>query len=245
MMNNNMNVTLSVGDKIKLIAPIGPLTDDFVGDVYDITKYENGIYWFECPYGMGCFTPNEFDAHFEIVEDEPEYECCCDSCHCDYDDFEIDLGDNLPGYVEDILSNAEIVHDPVFDNCAVVCCKLPNGYVIVENSASIDPDEFDYEEQVGICMNKIIDKVIALEAYRDMWRYMDDDDAEVEIDIEDEIEVEFDDIDIEKLHKSVREIENKRVMDKIDTTLIDAMLDKHNNMCNNYDTNFRMNPWKW
>ena len=73
MMNNNMNgmnVNLAIGDKIKLVKPIGPLGENFVGDVYEITKYEGGMYYFECPYGMGCFTPNEFDNHFEMADDE-------------------------------------------------------------------------------------------------------------------------------------------------------------------------------
>lgn len=292
MMNNNMNnnnVNLATGDKIKLVKPIGPLGEDFVGDVYEITKYEGGLYYFECPYGMGCFTPNEFDAHFVMADDEEyekydeivdtwtamvdayhkavndmednedneyghnEHECDCryHGCHCfaddeeeENDDFEFEPGDDMPDYVKDILEQSEIVCSTVFDCCAVVSCKLPNGYIIVEHSASIDADEYDYAEQVEICMDNIIDKVIALEAYRDMWDCMGE--REIEIEVEDEIEVE---VDVDKINKRIKAAlaeEERKKRDEETLAELDEILgklEKHKGMTYVDDFKFRTNPW--
>lgn len=278
-MNNNGNVKLAAGDKIKLVKPIGPLGESFVGDVYEITKYENGIYYFECPYGMGCFTPNEFDAHFELCDDD-EYEKCddvvdmwtamvdayhkamndmncendergceCHDCHCndipDADgklymdengDFEFELCGSVPEYIENILEDSEVQCDTVFDSCAVVSCRLPNGYILVEHSAISNPKDYDYATEVKVCMNKIVNKLMGLEAYRDMWDYA--------MLADEKIDVGVDDIDIEKLHKTVQEIENQRTIDEIDkkiNKLYDEEVEKANKK--KYDMNLRMKPW--
>lgn len=276
MMNNNMNgnfnFKLSAGDKIKLVAPIGPLGEDFVGDVYEITKYENGLYYFECPYGCGCFTPNEFDKHFEIANDEEheQYDECKDvwndmvqayhemmnkmggcedddascGCHCcnhhdipnsdgglymdENGDFEFEVDDSIPEYIENILECSEIECSTMFDCCAVVSCKLPNGYILVEHSAISNPEDYDYATEVKVCMDKIVNKLMGLEAYRDMWDCMMADDADVE-----------EEIDIEKLQKSVRELEKQRVIEDIDNKIADLYKKKINDM----RTNFCMNPW--
>lgn len=277
MMNNNMNVNLAVGDKIKLVEPIGPLGEQFVGDVYEITKYENGLYYFECPYGMGRFTPNEFDAHFEIAsEDEGEQydehismwqdmvdayrnmmaekenencdnDCCCHGCNCHDDgsiymdeneDFELELGDDVPEFVEELLENSEIECSTVFDCCAVVSCKLPNGYILVEHSAMSDPDYYDYATEVKHCMDKIVKKVTALEVYVDMtMNAMEESDmpnANV-------------DIDVDKINKRIKQAladEERKKRDEETLSELDEILDKKKNKCiNDYDLNFRMNPW--
>lgn len=290
MMNNNMNVNLAVGDKIKLVKPIGPLGEQFVGDVYEITKYENGLYYFECPYGMGCFTPNEFDAHFEIAdenesgeydkiadmwrdmvnayrdmiehgdclcdENESSHDCECHDCECGHGckhteipsangklymdedgDFEFELNDNIPEYIENILDDSEIECDTKFDCCAVVSCKLPNGYVLVEHSAISNPADYDYATEVKVCMDKIVNKLMGLEAYRDMWDYAMLADEEIEVE---------DDIDIEKLHESVRKIKKQNAIDEIDKKIADLYNDevkKYDEHINKMRTNFCMNPW--
>lgn len=276
MMNNNMNVNLAVGDKIKLVKPIGPLGEDFVGDVYEITKYENGLYYFECPYGMGCFTPNEFVAHFEMADDnesgeydeiadmwaamsdayrkmmgeaEPKHECHCCDCHCDADDcededeFEFEPGDDMPDYVKDILEQSEIVCSTVFDCCAVVSCKLPNGYIIVEHSSSIDADEYDYAEQVEICMDNIIDKVISLEAYRDMWDFNKPEPMPMP-----NVNIDVDKAKLDEINKRIKKVmaeEERKKRDEETLAELDEILDnlKNKNMPYVDDFKFRVNPW--
>ena len=289
--NGNVNFKLSAGDKIKLVKPIGPLGEDFVGDVYEITKYENGLYYFECPYGMGCFTPNEFDNHFEMAndkesdeyeeiadmwaamsdayrkmmgdtEDNEKHDCCehkCNyhGCHCfaddeevesydceDEDEFEFEPGDDMPDYVKDILEQSEIVCSTVFDCCAVVSCKLPNGYIIVEHSASIDADEYDYAEQVEICMDNIIDKVISLEAYRDMCDFNKPKSMTMP-----NVNVDVDKAKLDEMNKRIKNVlaeEERKKRDEETLAELDEILNKLNESKDTPyvdDFKFRVNPW--
>ena len=68
--------------------------------------------------------------------------------------------------VKDIIINSEVIITTIFDKCTVVACKLPNGFIIVESSACVDPDNYDEKAGYQICMNKIVDKVWELEGYR-------------------------------------------------------------------------------
>ncbi len=291
MMNNNMNVNLSVGDKIKLVKPIGPLGKDFVGDVYEITKYENGLYYFECPYGMGCFTPNEFDNHFEIANENDgkkydehvsmwndmvnayremigdNYDCydddddCSDSdygcngrccgCDCHDDDcdsiymnedgdFEFELDDDIPEYIENILDNSEILCRSEFDCCAVVSCKLPNNHIIVEYSVAPNPDYYDYEEHVKICMEKIVCELMRLEEYRVKWnRYTDKNEHKPKTNINV-------DIDVDKVNKRIKQaLEEEEVANKLKSYADKFDMSKYDVLCNknNHKLEFRIDPW--
>lgn len=69
-------------------------------------------------------------------------------------------------YIEAILAHSDITVDTVFDKCTVVTCKLPNGFVIVESSACVSPENYDEEMGISICIDKIADKVWELEGYR-------------------------------------------------------------------------------
>ena len=68
--------------------------------------------------------------------------------------------------VEDILKASKFIVYKAFDKCTVVMCQLPNGYVIVEYSACVSPN--DYDEKIGVdaCMNRIKSKILEMEAYR-------------------------------------------------------------------------------
>lgn len=68
--------------------------------------------------------------------------------------------------VDWILENSDIYVETVFDKCTVVTCMLPNGFVIVESSACVSPENYDEEMGVEICLNKIKDKVWELEGYK-------------------------------------------------------------------------------
>lgn len=76
---------------------------------------------------------------------------------------ETPLADN---YIDEIMNNSEFVTCKVFDKCTIVACRLPNGFVIVESSSCVDPD--DYDEDIGIenCLSRIENKICELEAYR-------------------------------------------------------------------------------
>ena len=68
--------------------------------------------------------------------------------------------------IEEIMNHSKVIVSTVFDKCTVVSCKLPNGFVIVESSACVDPKNYDEDMGVEICMKKIINKVWELEGYR-------------------------------------------------------------------------------
>lgn len=78
-------------------------------------------------------------------------------------------------YISYILHNSEITHDVVFDSCVVVHCKLPNGYIIVESSTCTNPNDFDKEVHISMCVDKIAEKVWEFEEYHMLSMEHDDD----------------------------------------------------------------------
>ena len=68
-------------------------------------------------------------------------------------------------FVEEIIDNSDIIVQTVFDKCTVVSCRLPNGFVIVESSASVSPENYNTDIGTEICMNKIADKIYEFESY--------------------------------------------------------------------------------
>jgi len=67
--------------------------------------------------------------------------------------------------IKNLILLSEIETFTVFDNCTVVACKLPNGYVIVESSSSIDPSNYSKEIGREACMLKIERRLCELERY--------------------------------------------------------------------------------
>lgn len=67
--------------------------------------------------------------------------------------------------VNQIMENSTFAIHTVFNKCTVVACQLPNGFVIVESSACVDPENYDEEVGAGICLDKIKNKVWELEGY--------------------------------------------------------------------------------
>jgi hypothetical protein len=70
-----------------------------------------------------------------------------------------------PEQIENILANSEIKIFKMFDKCTVVVCKLPNGFIITESSACVDPENFDEVMGYEICLNRIENKIWELERY--------------------------------------------------------------------------------
>lgn len=57
---------LVVGDKIKQVKPIGGF--DKVGTVFNVVGIENGAISFKSDFGIGMMSWNEYNEHFEKVE---------------------------------------------------------------------------------------------------------------------------------------------------------------------------------
>lgn len=91
-----------------------------------------------------------------------KYSCCecCDDCYDGRSNIRI-----TRDYIYDILDKSEIIVTTVFDKCTIVSCKLPSGFVIVESSACVDPNNYDEDYGAEICIDKIVDKLYELEGY--------------------------------------------------------------------------------
>ena len=99
-------------------------------------------------YGL---TTNVLDKCFEKYE-EPEMK----------NDLENKVSSE---HIDWIIDNSKIKEFTMFDKCTVVTCQLPNGFVIVEHSACVDPANYDKNIGYEICMKRIRDKVWELEGY--------------------------------------------------------------------------------
>jgi len=68
--------------------------------------------------------------------------------------------------VMDIYTNSKFDVKTIFGKCTVVSCQLPNGFIIVESSACVDPANYDEKMGWEICSQRIINKIWELEGYK-------------------------------------------------------------------------------
>ena len=68
--------------------------------------------------------------------------------------------------IDKILENTDFSVNTVFDKCTVVSAKLPNGFVITESAACVDPKNYDKEIGISICEERIKNKLWELEGYK-------------------------------------------------------------------------------
>lgn len=140
---------LTNGDKLVVTKKVASFLD--VGDIAKVIDVsEDGMISFA--FGVdfmhkGVMTNSEFENHFEKVVEKVVPAITAE-------------------YIDCIIDNSDIKAYTVFDKCTVVTCQLPNGFVIVESSACVSPENYDEEMGMSICMDKIINKVWELEGYR-------------------------------------------------------------------------------
>ncbi len=67
--------------------------------------------------------------------------------------------------IDNLLANAEVNAETVFNKCTVVSVKLENGFIMVESSASVDPKNYDFEIGKEICLSNIKNRLWELEGY--------------------------------------------------------------------------------
>ena len=72
----------------------------------------------------------------------------------------------LPEEIAALMASAEFFDEKRYGNTTVVTAKLPNGWTITEQSACIDPDNYDHDLGVEICKKRIEDELWKLEGYR-------------------------------------------------------------------------------
>lgn len=153
----NMNMIANVGDKFVVTNKIIGFLNE--GDIVEVTNVgENNMISFmftgenyECE---GSMSLSEFEKCFEkVIEKHDETN-------------NADVNAIIMEQIEEIMEHSEIEAYTAFDKCAVVSCKLPNGFVIVESSSCVGPYEYDEEYNIDVCLDKIADKIFELEAYR-------------------------------------------------------------------------------
>lgn len=143
---------LTNGDKLIVTKTVAPFLVE--GDIVEVTNVtEDGVISFAFGDGMmhmGVMTTAECEAHFEKVVAEEE----------------VEVPAITEEYIREIMENCEFDVKTVFDKCTIVSCRMPNGFVIVESSACVNPENYNAELGEEICINKIAEKIWELEAYR-------------------------------------------------------------------------------
>lgn len=68
--------------------------------------------------------------------------------------------------IAEIIEKTQFDAQTVYGKTTIVSAKLPNGFVIVESSSCVDPQNYDEKVGIEICKHRIIDKIWELEGYR-------------------------------------------------------------------------------
>ncbi|PEJ57410.1 hypothetical protein CN692_13430 [Bacillus sp. AFS002410] len=68
--------------------------------------------------------------------------------------------------IQKIMDNSTIEVQTVLNKCTIVTCQLPNGFIIVESSACVDPVNYDEKLGAEICLKRIENKVWEFEGYK-------------------------------------------------------------------------------
>ncbi len=68
-------------------------------------------------------------------------------------------------HIERMFAEAEKDVVTLFDKCTILACRLKNGFVLVESSACVDPDNYDINVGLNICEKRIKERLWELEGY--------------------------------------------------------------------------------
>lgn len=146
-----------VGDTVKMVNANEALTPLEADSEYAIQSIQYGVVALAAIEGGTVYYISQklFEDNFEVIPDD--------------DDGETDESNAISvsaEQVERVMNHSKVVVYKAFDKCTVVMCQLPNGFVIVESSACVDPKNYDEEIGIEICMNKIKDRVWEMEGYK-------------------------------------------------------------------------------
>lgn len=141
-----------IGDKVIMVAENNMLKPMCIGDKFVISSIQYGVVGIHTVDGTKTFyiTEDVFNKHFKVdnVANDDVYSVSVTA-----------------EQIDDIINNSIITKETIFNKCTIVACQLPNGFVIVESSACVDPKNYDAEIGFQICMKNIKDKVWELEGY--------------------------------------------------------------------------------
>lgn len=68
--------------------------------------------------------------------------------------------------INSILERTQFTVEEFHGKCTVVVAKLPNGFILMESSACVDPANYDVNIGIEICKDRITNKIWELEGYR-------------------------------------------------------------------------------
>lgn len=68
--------------------------------------------------------------------------------------------------IDTIMELSKISFEKMGKKTLVGICELPNGFVIVDSSSCVDPDNFDFEIGKSILMERFTNKLWELEGYK-------------------------------------------------------------------------------
>lgn len=68
-------------------------------------------------------------------------------------------------HIDRIMEASEVQVKTIYGKCTVVSIQLPNGFIITESSACVDPANYDMEMGKAICLERIENKIWELEGY--------------------------------------------------------------------------------
>lgn len=192
---NTHNTNISINDKFITVKPMWFIGEGTIITITNISEDNIISFTFgENNSSNGYMDYNTFNDHFKKIEENPEPTFAIPTI--------------TQEHISSIMEESDFEINTVFNKCAIVSCQLPNGFVIVESIHCNNEDEYDEEEAVDICFDKIARKIWELESYRlhcEVYEAeMNDcccyecDGCPCDGDCEDEIEIEIEsDADIE------------------------------------------------
>ncbi|PFO79967.1 hypothetical protein COJ87_06000 [Bacillus cereus] len=65
-----------------------------------------------------------------------------------------------------ILEKTQFTVEEFHGKCTVVVAKLPNGFILTESSACVDPVNYDVNIGIQCCKERITNEIWKLEGYR-------------------------------------------------------------------------------
>ena len=152
---------LAKGDKLVVVKRVASFLNE--GDIVEVVDVDaSGLISFafgEDSMHKGVMNSSECEEYFEKINTEKAPSV-------------------TEEYIEELLINSDIAVDTVFDKCTIVSCRLPNGFVIVESSACVSPENYDKETGIDICLGKIMDRLWELEGYKLQSELHEDNDYE-------------------------------------------------------------------
>lgn len=147
---------ININDKFITVKPLWFIAEGTIVTVSNINANEDIISFTfgENNANNGYMDFNTFNEHFNRLNTEEPHE------------EEARILAITQEHISEIMENSDFEIQTVFDKCAIVSCQLPNGFVIVETIYCNNEDEYNEEEAVDICFDKIARKIWELESYR-------------------------------------------------------------------------------